>query len=522
MKNDSDKALKDIVIIGGGSAGWLVAGLIASEHMSNSSDGVKVTLIESPDVGSIGVGEGTWPTMRETLKKIGIRETEFIVECDASFKQGSQFKGWVDGGADDSYYHPFTLPEGYADINLVEHWQLQRDKVSFADAFNYRGRRCDKGLAPKLITTPEYACIGNYGYHLDAGKFALVLRKHCIAKLGVKHVVDHVTQVNDATNGDIASVSTRENSDIHGDLFVDCSGLASLLLGQHYGVPFISKKDVLFNDTAWAVHLPQADENSSIASHTISTAHEAGGIWDIGLSSRRGVGYTYSSAHISDKEAEKSLRKYIEPTLGESAATIKLRKISFNPGHREKFWHKNCVAIGMASGFLEPLEASALVLVELAAKMISEELPASRAVMDVVAQRYNEKFLYRWERVIDFLKLHYVLSQRNDSSYWKDNRLAETIPKSLQDLLVLWREHPPWHNDFSQVDEIFSAASYQYVLYGMDFETIPRKTKRRSFDAGKAYQLFVENNKKVGDLVSVLPGNRELINKIKEFGLQKI
>lgn len=514
--------MNKIIVVGGGSAGWMSAGLIASEHIGNSHSDVSVTLIESPDVKTIGVGEGTWPTMRSTLQKIGISETEFLLECTASFKQGSKFSRWVTGKKDDHYYHPFTLPMDYGNINLSHYWQAQRDKVSFANAVSPQAYLCEEGLAPKKNTTAEYAGISNYAYHLDAGKFANLLKRHCTEKLGVRHVVDHVTTINGTPDEDIKSVSTRNHGDIDGDLFIDCSGFSSLLLGKHYQIPFISKKEILFNDTALAVQIPYENEESPIASHTISTAQSAGWVWDIGLPSRRGVGYTYSSSHSTDEQAERELRNYIRETTGKNADDFELRKIPINPGHREKFWHRNCVAIGMSSGFLEPLEATALVLVELAGKMISEELPANREVMDIIAKRYNTKFRYHWDGIINFLKLHYVLSQRTDSDYWIDNRREEGIPESLQEQLKLWAYQSPWHTDFAQTDEVFSSASYQYVLYGMNFETRERNSFRKSEKSDRAHQLFVENSRQANDLLGKLPSNRELLSKIKQYGLQKI
>ncbi|MFT6731839.1 MAG: tryptophan halogenase [Polaribacter sp.] len=516
------KQVKKVIIIGGGSAGWLTAGVIAAEHLSQSENGIQVTLIESPDVNPIGVGEGTWPTMRSTLKKMGISETDFFRECDASFKQGAKFAKWVTGAEDDWYYHPLVLPEGYENINLAPYWQKHADKIPFADAVSFQGYLCEKGLAPKQNTTPEYAHVANYAYHLDAGKFAMFLQKHCVVKLGVKHILDHVTEINPTIDGDIESVTTKNNGKIEGDLFVDCTGFASLLLGQHYKIPFVSKKHILFNDTALAVQVPYSSESSPIASHTISTAQDSGWIWDIGLPSRRGVGYVYSSAHCNDEDAENTLREYIRPSLGKKSDDVALRKISINPGHREKFWHKNCVAVGMAAGFLEPLEASALVLIELSAAMISEQLPRTRSVMDIVANRFNQKFLYRWDRIIDFLKLHYILTKRTDSKYWIDNCKPETIPEDLKSMLELWRYHSPWHSDFTQVDEVFPSASYQYVLYGMQFETLKSETVRRTDDLNMANQCFQKNEQLSQKLLNGLPSNRDLINKIYQFGLQKI
>ncbi|MBT8095706.1 MAG: tryptophan 7-halogenase [Woeseia sp.] len=519
MSEASTDRISRIVIVGGGTAGWITAGLLASEYRDDA--GVCVTLIESPNVKTIGVGEGTWPTMRTTLQMIGLTETEFLTECSGAFKQGTKFVGWVTGADDDYYYHPFSAPAGYIDLNLVPFWQKQNNNVSFVDAVSIQGQICDRNLAPKQAQTPEYAHVANYAYHLDAGKFAALLQRHCTKKLGVRHVLDHVASIDGDPDGDIRAVRTAANGDIEGDLFVDCTGFAALLLGKHYGVPYLDKQSILFNDSALAVQVPYANNNSPIASQTISTARGAGWIWDIGLTTRRGIGYTYSSAHTTDDDAQAVLGDYIEQTSGMAAKDVEPRKISFTPGHRAKFWHRNCVAVGMSAGFLEPLEASALVLVELAARMISEELPASRSVMDIVAKRYNDRFLYRWDRIIDFLKLHYVLSKRDDTKYWADNREATSVPDSLQDLLRLWNYQAPGRQDFSQVDEVFSAASYQYVLCGMGYRTQARLSSRQADAAGKADQLFAGNASKARQVVPNLPGNRELLEIINKRGLPK-
>ena len=499
------KPVKHIVIVGGGAAGWLTAGLIAAEHDAVSESGTRVTLIESPDVSPIGVGEGTWPTMRSTLAKLGIGETEFVRECDASFKQGTRFDGWQTNAEDDIYYHPFTLPNGYLKTNLAEAWLCHPERMPFADAVSAQSQLCAHGLAPKQVATPEYAAVANYGYHLDAGKFAVLLQKHCTRTLGVKHVLDHVTGVNNDEQGYITSLDCKEYGLIEGDLFIDCTGFASLLLGKHYEVPFVSRKHNLFIDSALAAQVSYRDDNSPIASQTIATAQSSGWIWDLGLSSRRGVGHVYSSVHISDDRAEQELRAYIERDSGAESETVALRKISINPGHRKEFWHKNCVAVGMAAGFLEPLEASALVMVELSAKMISEELPATRETMPIVAKRFNEKFLYRWDRIIDFLKLHYVLTQRTDSEFWQDNRDEQSIPESLGEKLAVWRYRVPWHSDFAQVDEVFSSASYQYVLFGMGFRTELRSAARRRANEEETHRLLAENQRIAKQMLAGLP-----------------
>jgi len=511
-----DKAIKKIIIVGGGSAGWITAGSIAAEHCVDPSSNVKVILIESPEIKSIGVGEGTWPSMRNTLDKIGINEKEFLQQCDASFKQGSKFVGWTTGDTTDYYYHPFMVPEGYGQINLHAAWQANHSQKSFADAVNIQSHVCQAGLAPKQLATPNYAAVTNYGYHLDATKFATLLQKHCTEKLNVQHIVDHMDDIVSADNGDIAAISTKKNGQVEGDLFIDCTGSASLLLGKHFNINFINKQHILFNDSALAVQVHYPTDETPINSATLSTAQSAGWIWDIGLQTRRGVGYTYSSRHTSDAEAEQTLKKYLENSIGvEQANLLKPRKIQFEPGHREKFWHKNCVAIGMSAGFLEPLEASALAMIELASSMVSEELPVTRSHMDIIAERFNKRFEYRWQRVIDFLKLHYILSERTDSQYWRDNHRPDSISEQLQALVSLWQFQPPSRYDVIQNEEVFPSASYQYVLYGMGFKTNPRPSPRKFEAKSTAEKMIAEVQSKIDKYLTGLPSNRALLNQLK-------
>jgi tryptophan halogenase len=510
--------LHSILVVGGGTAGWLTAAVLAAGHDSHLGSGVQVTLIESPDVATIGVGEGTWPSMRDTLGRVGISEREFIRECSASFKQGSKFVGWRTGEKGDFYYHPFSLPQGYLHVNPVPFWQSEHPEMPFAAAFSTQHTLCEAGKAPKQAATPEFAAVANYGYHLDAGKFAGFLQRHCTEKLGVRHVLDHVLAVNSADNGDIESLGTKSHGLLSADLFIDCTGVASLLLGRHLGVPFVSKKNVLFNDRAIAIQVPYANESDPIASATIATAQGSGWIWDIGLPSRRGVGYVYSSDHETDAGAEQALMQYLQDgrKMGVTPANPP-RLLKFNPGYREKFWHRNCVAVGMSSGFIEPLEASAIALVEMAASMIRDELPADRAIMDLVARRYNERFLYRWERVIEFLKLHYILTKRSQSDYWIDHCVTAHIPERLLELLALWKFQPPSRHDLIQADEIFPSASYQYVLYGMGFTTQSRVTSSRRENFELAGKYFRENALLAEKQMKGLPDNRELIQQMSRI-----
>jgi tryptophan halogenase len=521
MPRAESQPVRSILIVGGGTAGWITAGVLAARYPRRGAEGMSITLIEARGLPPIGVGEGTWPTIRSTLKQIGVSETDFLRECDASFKQGTQFSNWVHGGDADRYYHPFTLPVGYEDKNLAPYWLEAPQSSSFAASLCFQTPLCEAGLAPKLISTPEYAGLANYAYHLDAGKFAPFLQKHCVEKLGVRHVYDEIVRVQSDESGDIAHLDMKSGEQFAADLFIDCSGFSSLLIGKHFGVPFLAQRDCLFIDRAWAVQTPYATEDAPIASVTQSTALSCGWVWDIGLSTRRGVGYVFSSAHVSDDAALEELKRYLAGK-GDSTAALSFRKININAGYRQEYWRRNCIAVGLSAGFLEPLEASAIVMIELSAKSIANLLPGCRDAMPRAAQLFNETFRYRWERIIDFLKLHYVLGRRTDSPFWIDNRRPESIPESLRYSLEYWRHHCPWHEDFSHREEVFSAASYQYILYGMGFETKTPASLLSDHDRLRAQEAMQETSRRARGLLASLPANRELLAKVRRFGLQKI
>ena len=497
-----------IVIVGGGSAGWLTAGLLAARISAQQTQTIKITVIESPDVANIGVGEGTWPSMRHTLQQIGIPETQFMLHCDASFKQGSSFTGWRDGHADDHYVHPFTTPPGYIELDIAAGWQALRSDKSYADTVSVQSQVCAAGKAPKQIQTPDYAGVTNYGYHFNADKFVGLLRQHCTNKLGVEHVLDHVDSIVPHANNDIDAVVCKTQGKVHGDFFIDCTGMRALLIGQHFKSQWMSQRHVLFNDSAVAVQAPYESANSQIVSTTQATAQSDGWIWDIGLSNRRGVGYVFASEYIEADDAEQALRNYLTQSLSkEHVDQLCPRVLRFEPGYRQQFWAGNCVAVGMSAGFIEPLEASALAMVELSATMLCDHLPSLFTQMPTVRTRFNQRFRYRWQRVIDFIKLHYAVSHRNDSDYWRDNRNATSITESLSELLALWRHQAPSRYDFIENEEIFPSASYQYVLYGMGYST--EFSSQSQSDLEHCKRLFSKNTESISRLLQGLPSNRD-------------
>ena len=513
--------IKKIVILGGGTAGWITAGIIATRHKTDSNKRIEVVVVESPNIPIIGVGEGSWPSLVNTVSSLGISETDLIKHCDVSFKQGIQFEGWKTGNKGDTYLHPFSNPIGPQQFNLVPHWQnlignTAISSNSFAETVTAQSQLCFMNKAPKDYTHPDFKSAENYGYHLDAGKFSNYLKSHCKRNLNVRHIEDDIVQVIGDQSGDIAYLQGKKNRKVEGDLFVDCSGMKSLLIGQFLKVRYNSKRNTLFADSALAIQLPYQDKSDPISSMTRSVAQSEGWIWDIGLPNRKGIGYVYSSQHTNQANAEKTFKCYLSQYTQNTQNTeaLEFKKIEFDPGHREKFWVKNCVAVGMSAGFLEPLEASAIGIIELSARMIADHLPASRQSMDIVAENFNHVFLKRWELIIDFLKMHYSLSDRRDSQFWIDNANPDTSPDSLLKMLQFWREQSPCNNGFMSAYNMFPLASYQYVLYGMGFKTKSNYLNTSSVEIDYAKKLFNEVNKRSQHYKTTMPSNRELINHI--------
>ncbi len=497
-------AVKKIIVVGGGTAGWLTAALIAANHKSGKPEGVEVTLVESSNIPTVGVGEGTWPTMKNTVRQIGIEEHELFSRCHAAFKQGGKFVNWVHG-CGDFYYHPFTVPLGYGRLDLAPYVS---DIEAFAIESNFQHHVCEAGLAPRGLSEPEFQGPCNYAYHLDAGAFAALLKEHSVDRLGVKHIVDTMENATLSEDGGIRAIMLTESGALQGDLFIDCSGFASLLLGDKLDVPFISTHDVLFNDTALAVQVPYENEASPIASHTIATGQKAGWTWDIGLTNRRGVGYVYSSAFTQDSEAEETLHHYIGPSFND----LSPRKISFKSGYRDVFWKRNCVAVGLSAGFVEPLEATALMLIEISARFISDNLPADDALMNTTAKRFNDQMRYRWRRIIDFLKLHYMLTERTED-YWRANTEDGSIPDSLREDLEIWKFRGPISGDFDSAIELFPAASYQYVIYGMGFKPDFSRQAYLYDKHEQAAQILKRNQNLTQQMLRNLPLHRDYIDQ---------
>lgn len=501
-----------ILIVGGGTAGWLSAAYLAKALRLAEHSHLELTVLESPDIGVIGVGEGTFPTIRTTLQFLGIDEARFVRETSATLKQGIRFVDWARtpvGGESHHFFHPFEAPFYAEGLNLVPYWLLQDEatRLPFARALTIQQRVAEARLAPRRVHEAPYTAPLNYAYHFDALKLARLLAAHA-RQLGVRHLQGTVTQVGLDDAGAIAHVDTPELGRLQADLYIDCTGFRAELIGGALGARFKSARGILFADRALACKLPSEPNDAELESCTIATAHEAGWTWDIGLNGSRGLGCVYSSDHLGEDGAAEILRRH----AGAAAGEVAMRSIPFAPGYRERQWVKNCVAVGLSAGFLEPLESTGLVLIEAAVGMIAEMLPHS-GPMEAPARRFNELMAARFENIIGFLKLHYCLSGRPEP-FWRDNGDPATIPERLAELLEQWRLRPPGRFDFVLDTETFAFFNYQYILYGMDFRT-DLSGARAGFPHAEAAERQFARIRSFGEqAVADLPGHRELIRQL--------
>lgn len=513
---------KRVLIVGGGTAGWLTAGYLAKRLSTDLPGGVAITLVESQDIGVLGVGEGTFPTIRRTLATIGIDEAELVRRCGATFKQGAKFVHWrhmPGAGATDHYSHPFQVADPNIGLELLPYWLIGLGgSENWDEVSSPQKKAADAHRAPKLPSHADYVGPLNYAFHFDAIALAGLLREKAIAN-GVRHLTDTVTEVMLAEDGAIAGVRTEANGTLDADLYIDCTGFRAELIGKAMGIPFKSCRDVLFCNRAVAAQLPYAGPQDPIASYTISTAQQAGWTWDIGLDRRRGIGHVYSSDHIDDEAAERVLRTY----LGAAGADAEVRQFRFDAGYREINWHKNCVAVGLSSGFFEPLEATGIAFAEVSAGLIANLFPWG-GDYETSARQFNLNLRRRYERALDFIKLHYCISERRDSDFWRDNVSAASIPDSLQEMLERWRYRWPNELDIDSQIDIFTEPSWQYVLYGMGWKTdltAKAGALRYHDDARRA---FAEVRNQAAFAIRNLPSNRDLVDYAQHhrFGAQTV
>jgi tryptophan 7-halogenase len=513
--------VRSVLIVGGGPAGWITACYLAQTLGAQLPDGMRITLVESADSEIEGIGEGTFPTIRKILHRIGVDETSLVRQCSTSFKQGTKFVHWrypPGRGRPNHYTHSFQPPSEPNGLDLLPYWLLgvAGQDIQWDEVSSPQKRVADSSRAPKRIEHPDYEAPLEYAYHFDTVKLAALLRNRGVAS-GVRHVRDVVDAVNLMEDGSIRSVTVRAHGELRADFFIDCTGFRAQLIGAALGVPYTSCRSVLLCDSVLAMQVPYERPDAPISSYTTATAHESGWIWHIGLDSRRTIGNVYSSDHLGDARAEQILRDYV----GKPGHALTTRKLRFEPGYREINWKKNCVAIGLSSGFLEPLEATRMLLIQEAVVMLADLFPWG-GDLQIAAKQYNHIMRRRYERALDFIKLHYCISERRDSRFWLDSVDSASIPESLQELLRVWQDRPPGSIDIEQNVDLFKESSWRHVLYGMGYETDLRPRARALRHNDEARAAFAEIRGHSDFRCSTLPTHRELIATARDraFGLR--
>jgi tryptophan 7-halogenase len=460
---------KSVTIVGGGTAGWLAATYLQRALCGDPANPVTITLIESPDIESIGVGEATVPTLRTTLRNIGIPEPALFASAEATLKNGIRFVGWRSGGdleSGDRYDHPFDAPIAAEGYSTMTHWlnlkQRGLTNDAFADVGVVQTALMDHLRSPKLMMSTNYEAPVTYGYHLDAVLLARLLRETGLAR-GVRHVVGTVEHV-DVTEAGIEAVRLKDGARHEADFFIDCSGFTSLLLGKALQVPFESFSDTMLCDRAVACPVAHEGPDAPLRSYTQCTAQDAGWIWDIDLQSRTGTGYVYSSAHCSDDEAVATLKRY----HGERTRLAEPRLLKMRVGHYQRAWEKNCLALGLAGGFIEPLESTGIYLIEHALQLWLDYLP-TRQGPSVAQDCFNRLMADLYHELRDFVLMHYVLSQRRDTPFWRTCTEQVKLPDSLAALLALWKEKVPGATDINRRQSLFGAHSWFFILSGLRY-----------------------------------------------------
>lgn len=431
MANVQASPPRNIVIVGGGSAGWMTANILLK---SLGTLGSKITLVESANIPTIGVGEGTTPLFKRFLNFTGIPEDEFMAACKATFKLGINFPGWTNSEEFQTYFHPFAAP-GYSQYepeffsNCDRRRKGERAGTNPGDYFFNAelAAQCKSPIGPPPIDSSTI----DYAYHFDTALLAELLKQRCIAQ-GINYVVDDVDEVFVADNGDISHVSTADHGDLAADFFVDCTGFRRKLLGKITRDEAISYKPRLFNDRAVVIRTP-VSEDEEIYPYTESRALKCGWAWRIPLLGKISWGYVYSADHTSQDDAEAELRD----SIGETAIGVSPLYIKLQTGRVHEHWKNNCLAIGLSQGFIEPLEATALGLTQFSINRFVTHFSRG-GFTDDHRDHYNEIVNQAFDCTIDYIQMHYKLTSRTDTQYWRDCANNDNLSDTMRAVISGW------------------------------------------------------------------------------------
>jgi tryptophan halogenase len=497
----TDNALKRIVIVGGGTAGWMCAAILG--HFLPKGR-FEIALVESEQIGTIGVGESTVPPILELLRNLGINEQDFIQATQGSFKLGIRFDDWRKKG--EQYFHPFGNiggPVRAVNGTALDFYQLwlrakQTGHPSGLQDFAPAAVMAHAGkfmLPQKARNTP----IGSaaMSLHIDASLAAKFLRTHAEAN-GVTRHEGIVGQIHQHDTGFIRSVELKDGREIAGDFFLDCTGFRALLIGQTLKTGFIDWSDELLCDRAVAV---QTENINPPHPYTYAQAQSSGWRWRIPLQHRAGNGYVFSSKHISDDDAVASLMAQVE---GE--AVTKPMIIPFKTGMRAELWSKNCVSVGLASGFIEPLESTAIHLIYRAMDFLLRYFP-QRDCDPTLIREYNRRMATDYTEIKDFVVLHYCTTERDDTPFWRDVRNAP-VPQTLREKLELFRLNGTLREG---VDELFRAPSWQSVMEGMGIRPRAYLPQADQISQSDLEATLAAVSKQLPAFVDTLPSHGEFL-----------
>jgi flavin-dependent dehydrogenase len=510
--------IEQVTIVGGGTAGWLTAFMLHTDlNPTPNEENVRITLIESPNVPTIGVGESTLITLPATLQEFGINEREFIHRSNASFKLAVRFADWYTNaqGERPIFYHPFNSPTMCGGHSPAYHYRKfgpPKPGMSLVDSIlpNHAILRGMK--APREMGGADYKFLVSYAYHLDASLFADYLREISVRR-GVVHVRDNVLDVEKDDRGYITALQLEQGGRHPTELVVDCTGFRGVIHSKVTDETFVGFGDYLLNDKAIAVQIPHRDP-TKIEPCTRATALSCGWVWRVPLFSRVGTGYVYSSAFKSEDEARDEFLKHLRAVgdLPSDAPDPETRVIDMNAGYRKNPWVKNCIAIGLSGGFVEPLEATAIHTIEMSARWLLMNFP-TKEFRPPLVQQYNALSAKLYESIRDFIQTHYLKSNRFEP-YWRSARGDVQISDVLKWRLGMWENRLPDEYD-TKGETPFTCWNYLFILEpkghfsGRDFaiDTALRQSDWEKYCAG------LESSKE--KVIPSLPDHYEMLRALR-------
>lgn len=492
-----ESRIRSIAIVGGGSAGWMTAATLSRLLGPGYAS---VTLVESDEIGIVGVGEATIPQMATFNRMLGIDENDFIRETKGSFKLGIQFVNW--GRVGHTYFHPF----GSYGVNMgglsFHAYFLRLHQLGDAPSIDPYSLQATAGAQAKFMRSIE---AGNsplsdiaYAYHFDAGLYSRYLRRYAEARGVVRREGKIVDVALNGERGHVAAVVLENGERVEADLFIDCSGFRSLLIGAALGNDYVDWKHWLPCDRAVAVPCAAVE---TMTPYTRSTARGAGWQWRIPLQHRTGNGHVYSSAHLSDDEAAAILLANLD---GEPLAEPRL--VPFRTGHRAKLWDRNVVALGLASGFMEPLESTSLWMIQSGISRLMAMFP-DRGFDPATIARYNRILLTEYEEIRDFLILHYHATERTDTPFWRYCRTMD-VPERLAEKMRVYAAHG---RVFRENEELFNDTSWFAVMWGQLLRPAAYDPVADTMSLDQTRARLVEIERAVANSADYMPHHRDFI-----------